>query len=53
MLSLVDRLIVVEGGKIVADGPKEDVLKALKSGQVRAAAQLKMQAEAPAEPGKE
>ena len=50
MLSLVDRLIVVEGGKIVADGPKEDVLKALKSGQVRAAAQLKMQGGGPAAP---
>ena len=50
MLSLVDRLIVVEGGKIVADGPKEDVLKALKSGQVRAAAQLKMQGGTPAAP---
>ena len=50
MLSLVERLIVVEGGKIVADGPKEDVLKALKSGQVRAAAQLKMQGGGPAAP---
>jgi ATP-binding cassette subfamily C protein LapB len=32
MLSLVDRIIVVEGGRILADGPKESVLKALKSG---------------------
>jgi ATP-binding cassette subfamily C protein LapB len=34
MLSLVDRLIVVDGGKIVADGPKQDVLEALRSGPV-------------------
>jgi len=37
LLSLVDRLVVVDGGKVVADGPKEDVLKALRSGQLRAA----------------
>jgi ATP-binding cassette subfamily C protein LapB len=37
MLSLVDRLIVVDGGKIVADGPKQDVLEALRSGPVPAA----------------
>ncbi|MDH3387638.1 MAG: type I secretion system permease/ATPase [Gammaproteobacteria bacterium] len=30
MLELVERLIVVDDGKIVMDGPKEDVLKALK-----------------------
>ena len=29
MLELVDRLIVVEQGRIVADGQKEDVIKAL------------------------
>ena len=29
VLSLVDRLIVMDEGKIVADGPKEEVLKAL------------------------
>jgi ATP-binding cassette subfamily C protein LapB len=34
MLSLVDRLIVVDGGNIVADGPKQDVLEALRSGPV-------------------
>ena len=28
-LKLVDRLLVVEGGRIVADGPKDDVLRAL------------------------
>jgi ATP-binding cassette, subfamily C, bacterial LapB len=34
MLKLVDRLIVFENGKIVADGSKEAVLKALTEGQV-------------------
>jgi ATP-binding cassette subfamily C protein LapB len=29
MLNLVDRLIVINDGKIVSDGPKEDVIKAL------------------------
>ncbi|KRG62898.1 ABC transporter [Stenotrophomonas humi] len=32
VLSLVDRIIVVDGGKIVADGPKESVLAALAGG---------------------
>lgn len=32
LLSLVDRIIVIEGGKIVADGPKDHILTAL-SGQ--------------------
>jgi ATP-binding cassette subfamily C protein LapB len=31
VLSLVDRLIVMDDGKIIADGPKEEVLKALSS----------------------
>ena len=35
LLSLVDRLIVIDHGRIVADGAKDQVLKALKSGQVR------------------
>lgn len=34
MLSLVDRLIVLDGGKIVADGPKETVIEALRKGRV-------------------
>ena len=38
LLSLVQRLIVMDSGKIVADGPKEDVLEALAAGQVRGAA---------------
>jgi ATP-binding cassette subfamily C protein LapB len=32
MLTLVDRLIVLNEGKVVADGPKSDVLKALSGG---------------------
>lgn len=35
MLKLVDRLVVVDKGTIVADGPKADVLDSLKSGTVR------------------
>lgn len=34
MLALVDRIIVVEAGKIIGDGSKADVLSALKSGQL-------------------
>ncbi len=34
LLHLVDRIVVMDAGKVVADGPKADVLKALKSGQV-------------------
>jgi ATP-binding cassette subfamily C protein LapB len=34
LLQLVDRVIVMDAGKVVADGPKADVLKALKGGQV-------------------
>lgn len=37
MLSLVDRLIVIDGGRVVADGPKQDVLDALQGGQFQAA----------------
>jgi ATP-binding cassette subfamily C protein LapB len=36
LLSLVDRLLIIDNGKIVADGPKEEVLKALRQGQIRA-----------------
>ena len=32
MLSLVDRVIVMNEGQVVADGPKTDVLRALSSG---------------------
>lgn len=34
LLELVDRLIVMDGGKIVADGPKEQVIQALKQGRI-------------------
>jgi ATP-binding cassette subfamily C protein LapB len=37
MLSLVDRLVIVDAGRVVADGPKEDVMDALRKGQVRGA----------------
>ncbi|WP_245575042.1 type I secretion system permease/ATPase [Chitinilyticum litopenaei] len=36
LLALVDRLIVLEKGRVVADGPKEQVLQALASGRVHA-----------------
>jgi len=35
MLALVERLMVVDRGTIVADGPKEQVLAALKEGKIR------------------
>jgi len=35
LLSLVDRLIVMDGGQVVAMGPKEKIIQALASGQVR------------------
>jgi len=35
MLDVASRVIVVEQGKIVADGPKEAVLQQLKEGKVR------------------
>jgi ATP-binding cassette subfamily C protein LapB len=34
LLELVDRLIVIDCGKIVADGAKEQVIQALKSGRI-------------------
>jgi ATP-binding cassette subfamily C protein LapB len=37
MLDVVDRVIVMEKGAIIADGPKEKVLNDLKQGKVRAA----------------
>ncbi|MGN8345833.1 type I secretion system permease/ATPase [Pseudomonas sp. SMV71] len=38
MLSLVDRLVVLDNGRIVADGPKETVIDALRKGRVGSAA---------------
>jgi ATP-binding cassette subfamily C protein LapB len=35
LLSLVARLIVMEGGRVIADGPRDQVLKALAAGQVK------------------
>jgi ATP-binding cassette subfamily C protein LapB len=29
MLDIVDRIIVVEGGRVVADGPKKDIINSL------------------------
>ena len=37
MLKLVERLLIVENGQIVADGPKDEVLQMLKQGQSKAA----------------
>ncbi|MGM0784199.1 MAG: type I secretion system permease/ATPase [Pseudomonadota bacterium] len=34
LLSLVDRIIVVDGGKVVADGPRDKVVEALRKGQI-------------------
>ncbi len=35
MLELVDRLIVMDAGKIVADGPKSDVIQALQNREIK------------------
>ena len=35
LLSLVDRVIVMDNSRIIADGAKEDVLAALKQGSIR------------------
>lgn len=37
LLQIVDRIIIVDGGRIVADGPREAVLDALKRGHIRGA----------------
>ena len=37
MLDLVDRLLVMDRGRIVADGPRDEVLTALRAGQIRGA----------------
>jgi len=38
LLDMVDRIIVMDGGKIVADGPKEQVITALRQGRIGKAA---------------
>jgi ATP-binding cassette subfamily C protein LapB len=35
LLSLVDRVIILDGGKVVADGPRDTVLQRLREGQLR------------------
>lgn len=37
LLSLVDRVLVLDRGKLIADGPKDSVLEALRKGQLRVA----------------
>jgi ATP-binding cassette subfamily C protein LapB len=37
LLELVDRIIVMDGGKIVADGPKAQVVEALRQGRIEKA----------------
>lgn len=37
LLTLADRLLVIDGGKVVADGPKAEVMEALKQGRVGSA----------------
>ena len=37
LLSMVERLIVLDNGKIVADGPRDTVIEALQKGQLRVA----------------
>ena len=37
LLTLVNRLIVMDNGRVIADGPKEQVLEALSGGRVHAA----------------
>ncbi|GAA0567026.1 type I secretion system permease/ATPase [Halomonas salifodinae] len=34
LLALVERIVVIDAGKVVADGPKEKVMAALRSGQI-------------------
>jgi ATP-binding cassette subfamily C protein LapB len=34
LLTMVDRVIVVDGGKVVADGPRDRIMEALQSGRI-------------------
>jgi ATP-binding cassette subfamily C protein LapB len=38
LLSMVNRVIVIDGGRVVADGPRERIMEALQSGRVAKAA---------------
>jgi ATP-binding cassette subfamily C protein LapB len=37
MLTLVDRLLVIDGGQVIADGPKNEILEALAGGKLNVA----------------
>jgi ATP-binding cassette subfamily C protein LapB len=34
LLEMVDRIIVIDNGKLVADGPRDNVMKALQQGKI-------------------
>ena len=38
MLAMVSRVIVIDGGRVVADGPRERIMEALASGRIARAA---------------
>jgi len=38
MLALVNRVVVIDGGKVVADGPRDRILEALQTGRIARAA---------------
>ena len=38
LLSLVSRVIVIDGGKVVADGPRDRIMEALQTGRIAKAA---------------
>jgi ATP-binding cassette subfamily C protein LapB len=38
LLELVDRIIVLDGGAVVANGPKQQVIEALRQGKIRTGA---------------
>ena len=38
MLAMVTRVIVIDGGRIVADGPRDRIMEALSSGRIARAA---------------
>ncbi|MBP7546977.1 MAG: ATP-binding cassette domain-containing protein, partial [Corallincola sp.] len=35
LLDLVDRVVVIERGRVVADGPRDQIVTALREGQIR------------------
>nr|WP_298410016.1 type I secretion system permease/ATPase [uncultured Halomonas sp.] len=39
LLALMDRIVVMDGGRVVADGPKDEVIEALRSGKIGRASQ--------------